>query len=110
LPPHKAKASKSKAKLDLSPLMPLTRDFAFVMAADKPAGEIVRAVAGADKALITDVSVFDRYQGPGVAEGELSLALQITLSPRDKTLTDGEIEAVSAKVIAAVAKVGGRLR
>jgi phenylalanyl-tRNA synthetase beta chain len=110
LPPHKAKASKSKAKLDLSPLMPLTRDFAFVIASDKPAGDLVRAVAGADKALITDVAIFDRYQGPGVGEGELSLALQVTLSPRDKTLTDSEIEALSAKVIAAAAKVGGRLR
>jgi phenylalanyl-tRNA synthetase beta chain len=110
LPPHKAKASKSKAKLDFSPLMPLTRDFAFVVPADKPAGDLVRAVVGADKALITDVTVFDRYQGPGVAEGDVSLALQVTLSPRDKTLTDGEIEAVSAKVIAAAAKVGGRLR
>jgi phenylalanyl-tRNA synthetase beta chain len=110
LPPHKAKASKSKAKLDLSPLMPLTRDFAFVVPADKPAGDLVRAVAGADKALITNVAVFDRYQGPGVGGGEVSLALQVTISPRDKTLTDGEIEAVSTKVIAAAAKAGGRLR
>jgi phenylalanyl-tRNA synthetase beta chain len=110
LPPHKAKASKTKAKLDLSPLMPLTRDFAFLLSADKPAGDIVRAVTGADKALITNVSVFDRYQGQGVAEGEVSLALQVTIAPRDKTLTDGEIEALSAKVIAAVGKQGGRLR
>jgi phenylalanyl-tRNA synthetase beta chain len=110
LPPHKAKVTKTKAKLDLSPLMPLTRDFAFLMAAEKPAGDIVRAVAGADKALITDVAVFDRYQGQGVVEGEVSLALQVTISPRDKTLTDAEIEALSAKVIAAVSKQGGRLR
>jgi phenylalanyl-tRNA synthetase beta chain len=110
LPPHKAKANKTKGKLDLSPLMPLTRDFAFVMRADKPAGDIVRAVAGADKALITNVTIFDRYQGPGVEEGHISLALQVTLSPREKTLTDSEIEAVSAKVISAAVKQGGRLR
>ncbi len=110
LPPQKAKVGKAKGKLDLSPLMPLTRDFAFLMSADKPAGEIVRAVAGADKVLITDVSVFDRYQGQGVAEGEVSVALQVTISPRDKTLTEGEIEALSGKVIAAVAKQDGRLR
>jgi phenylalanyl-tRNA synthetase beta chain len=110
LPPAKAKATKTKVKLDLSPFMPLTRDFAFLMAADKPAGDIVRAAAGADKALITDVSVFDRYQGPGVDEGHVSVALQVTISPRDKTLTDAEIEALSGKVIAAVAKQGGRLR
>jgi phenylalanyl-tRNA synthetase beta chain len=110
LPPSKAKATKTKAKLDLSPLMPLTRDFAFVVGADKPAGDIVRAVGGADKALITDVTIFDRYQGPGVEDGHVSLALQVTLSPREKTLTDSEIEAVSAKVISAVVKQGGRLR
>jgi phenylalanyl-tRNA synthetase beta chain len=110
LPPSKTKPTKTKAKLELSPLMPLTRDFAFVMSADKPAGDIVRAVAGADKALITDVTIFDRYQGPGVEEGHISLALQVTLSPREKTLTDSEIEMVSAKVIAAVGKQGGRLR
>jgi phenylalanyl-tRNA synthetase beta chain len=110
LPHQKAKVGKAKGKLDLSPLMPLTRDFAFLMSADKPAGEIVRAVAGADKALITDLSVFDRYQGQGVAEGEVSVALQVTISPRDKTLTDGEIEALSGKIISAVSKQGGRLR
>jgi phenylalanyl-tRNA synthetase beta chain len=110
LPAQKAKTGKSKGKLDLSPLMPLTRDFAFLMSADKPAGDIVRAASGADKALITDVAVFDRYQGPGVGEGEVSLALQVTLAPREKTLTDGEIEALSAKIIAAVGKQGGRLR
>lgn len=110
LPPQKAKAGKTKAKLDLSPLMPLTRDFAFLMSADKPAGDILRAVWGADKALITDVAVFDRYQGAGVADGEVSLAVQVTLQPRDKTLTEAEIEALTAKVIAAVGKQGGRLR
>jgi phenylalanyl-tRNA synthetase beta chain len=110
LPAHKAKATKSKTKLDLSPLMPLTRDFAFLMPEDKPAGEIVRAISGADKTLISDVSVFDRYQGIGVPEGEISLALQVTLTPRDKTLADTDIEALSAKIIAAVSKQGGRLR
>jgi phenylalanyl-tRNA synthetase beta chain len=110
LPPSKAKAGKSKPKLDLSAFMPLTRDFAFVVPADKPAGDLMRAIVGADKALISDVTIFDRYQGLGIGEGEVSLALQVTLAPREKTLTDAEIEAVSAKVIAAVAKVGGRLR
>jgi phenylalanyl-tRNA synthetase beta chain len=110
LPPQKSKAGKSRGKLNVSPLMPLTRDFAFVMPTDKPAGDIVRAVSAADKSLISDVSVFDRYQGPGIGEGEVSLALQVTLSPREKTLTDAEIEALSAKVIGVVAKQGGRLR
>lgn len=110
LPPAKARAGKSKAKLDLSPLMPVTRDFAFVVNSTKPAGDLVRAVQGADKALITDVTIFDRYQGIGLGTDEVSLGLQVTLQPREKTLTDAEIEAVSAKIVAAVAKQGGRLR
>ena len=110
LPPQKAKISKTRGKLTLSPFMPLTRDFAFVMRADTPAGDIVRAILGVDKSLITDAAIFDRYQGVGVAEGDVSLALQVTLSPRDRTLTDTEIDSVSAKIIAAVVKQGGRLR
>lgn len=110
IPPAKAKGGKARAKLDLSPLMPLTRDFAFLVPADKAAGDVARAVANADKALIADVAVFDRYAGPGVADGEVSLALQVTIQPKDKTLTDADIDALAAKVIAAAGKQGGRLR
>lgn len=110
LPPAKVKAGKTKAKLEASAFMPLTRDFAFVAKADLPAGDLIRAAAQVDKALISDVSLFDRYQGQGVADGEVSLALQVSLQPRDRTLTDAEIEAVSAKIIAAAAKLGARLR
>jgi phenylalanyl-tRNA synthetase beta chain len=88
----------------------LTRDFAFVAKADLPAGDLIRAVAQVDKALISDVSLFDRYQGQGVAEGEVSLGLEVALQPRERTLTDAEIEAVSIKIIAAAAKLGARLR
>ncbi len=110
LPPAKVKAGKTKAKLEASALMPLTRDFAFVAKADLPAGDLIRAVAQVDKALISDVSLFDRYQGQGVAEGEVSLGLEVALQPRERTLTDAEIEAVSTKIIAAAAKLGARLR
>ncbi len=90
--------------------MPLSRDFAFVIDAAKPAGDLVRAVAGADKALIAGVHVFDVYVGPGVAEGTKSVALEVTLQPRETTLTDADIEAVSAKVVAAAEKLGAKLR
>ncbi len=110
LPEPKKKATKTKPALSLSPLMPLSRDFAFVMDAAKPAGDLVRAVAGADKALITGARVFDVYAGPGVAEGSKSVAVEVTLQPRDKTLTDTEIEAVSAKIVAAAEKLGAKLR
>jgi phenylalanyl-tRNA synthetase beta chain len=110
IPEPKKKATKTKPALSLSPLMPLTRDFAFVVDQARPAGDLVRAAAGADKALISDVRVFDLYQGPGVPEGMKSLAIEVTVQPREATLTEAEIEALSAKVVAAAEKVGARLR
>lgn len=110
LPEPKKKAGKSRGALDLSPLMPVRRDFAFLVDADKPAGDLVRAALGADRALISEVTVFDLYVGAGVPEGSKSVAIEVMLQPRDKTLTDAEIEALSGKVVAAVEKVGGKLR
>ncbi len=111
LPAVKAKAGRSRPPLVKTDLMPLTRDFAFIVDEAKPAGDLVRAAFGADKALIADVAVFDVYRGAGVAAGKKSLAIQVTLQPKDKTLTDADIEAVSAKVISQAAKaVGATLR
>jgi phenylalanyl-tRNA synthetase beta chain len=111
VPEPKKKAVRTRPALSLSPLMPLTRDFAFLIDKARPASELVRAVAGADKALIDDVRVFDVYEGAGVPEGSKSLALEVRVQPRDKTLTDQEIEALSAKVVAAAEKaVGAKLR
>jgi phenylalanyl-tRNA synthetase beta chain len=93
-----------------SPLLPLSRDFAFVVDENLPADSLLRAVAGADKVLIAGVSLFDRYSGPGVAPGKLSLAVAVALQPTAATLTEAEIEAVSAKVVAAAAKLGATLR
>jgi phenylalanyl-tRNA synthetase beta chain len=75
-----------------------------------PADTLLRAVAAADKALISNVKLFDRYAGPGVEAGKLSLAMEVTLQPTTTTLTDADIEAVSAKVVAAAAKLGATLR
>jgi len=111
LPAPRAKGSKAKPPLSASELMPLTRDFAFLVAETVAAGDLVRAAYSADKALIADVNVFDVYRGQGVAAGQKSLAIEVTLAPRDKTLTDKDIEAFSAKLVAAVAKAtGGSLR
>jgi phenylalanyl-tRNA synthetase beta chain len=91
--------------------MPLSRDFAFIMDESKAAADLVSAALRADKTLIADVTLFDVYRGAGVPEGKKSLAIEVTLQPTDKTLTEAEIEAVSAKVIAAASKaVGGVLR
>ena len=108
--PKKKKASKAKPALSLSDFMPVHRDFAFIVKEDVQAGAILKAAAGADKQLISDVSLFDIYQGQGVEEGHKSLAIDVTLSPSDATLTDKEIDAVSEKIIAQVMKAGGRLR
>jgi phenylalanyl-tRNA synthetase beta chain len=88
--------------------MPLSRDFAFVVDAGVEAEKLVKAARGADKALISDVTVFDLYR---LEDGRISLAIDVTLQPKDKTLTEAEIEAVSARIVAAVTKAtGGVLR
>jgi phenylalanyl-tRNA synthetase beta chain len=110
LPSPKAKSGKSKGALTISNLMPLTRDFAFLLPAEAAAGDLVRAIKGADKVLISDAQVFDVYTGAGVPEGQKSLAVEVTLTPTDKTLTEPEIEAISAKIIAAAGKIGAALR
>ena len=89
----------------------MRRDFAFLVDGDVDAGAVVRAAGSADRALITDVGVFDVFTGQGVPEGKKSVAIEVTLQPRDKTLTDAEIDAVAEKVVAAVVKAtGGELR
>ncbi|MDU2925443.1 hypothetical protein, partial [Bradyrhizobium sp.] len=70
-----------------------------------------RAAQGVDKKLITDVTVFDVYEGKGIEDGKKSVAIAVTLQPRDKTMTDEEIDAVAAKITADVGKkTGGTLR
>ncbi len=96
LPKTRKKAGKSKGALNISDLMPVHRDFAFIVPTDSSADTLIRAVKGADKALITHVELFDIYQGKGVEDGYKSLALDVTLSPKDQTLTDKEIDGVCA--------------
>ncbi|HVB89153.1 MAG TPA: phenylalanine--tRNA ligase subunit beta [Beijerinckiaceae bacterium] len=111
LPLPKAKATKARARLDLPELMPVERDFAFLVEQSVEAGELVKAVQGADKALICSVSVFDLYEGPGVPAGMKSLALSVTLQPREKTLTEAEIDAVSSRIVSeAGRRTGAQLR
>ncbi len=91
-------------------LQPVRRDFAFLVPQGVQAEALVRAVKGAEKSLIVDVQLFDRVAGAGVPEGQVSLAVAVTLQPVEKTLTDAEIEAVSAAVVAAAGKLGASLR
>jgi phenylalanyl-tRNA synthetase beta chain len=91
-------------------LQAVTRDFAFIVPADLAAGDLVRAVRGADKAAITDARLFDLFTGAGVEEGSKSLAVEVTLQPGEKSFTDAEIKAVADKVVAAAGKLGAVLR
>ncbi|MCE1236131.1 MAG: phenylalanine--tRNA ligase subunit beta [Hyphomicrobiales bacterium] len=107
IPEPKAKPTKSKGALVLPELMPLTRDFAFVVEEKVEAEKILKAVKGADKALVTDAKVFDVFRGAAVGEGRKSVAVEVSLQPREATLTDKDLEAVAAKIVAAVTKATG---
>jgi phenylalanyl-tRNA synthetase beta chain len=87
-------------------LQAITRDFAFVVPADLTADALVRAVRGSDKMAITDVRLFDRFEG---SDG-LSLAVEVTLQPTDKSFTDEQIGEISRRIVAAAEKLGARLR
>ena len=111
IPEPKRRAIKTRPALALSPLMPLSRDFAFVVETKVAAADLVRAVAGSDKTLIAQARVFDVYAGAGVPEGCKSLAVEVVVQPKDHTLAEAEIEALSAKIVSAAGKaVGAKLR
>jgi phenylalanyl-tRNA synthetase beta chain len=111
LPPEKKK-SRARPPLAAVDLLPVRRDFAFVLDKSVPAGDVVKAASGADKALISQVAVFDVFEGGALAaEGKKSIAIEVTLQPILETLTEKDIEAVSQKIIADVKKAtGGEIR
>ena len=111
IPEAKKKPTRAKPVIELSAFQPVSRDFAFIVDRTVKAADIVRAAQGVDKKLITGVNVFDVYEGKGIDEGKKSVAVAVTLQPREKTLTDQEIEAVAAKIVGEVTKkTGGILR
>ncbi|UGY06816.1 phenylalanine--tRNA ligase subunit beta [Bradyrhizobium quebecense] len=117
IPQGKQRATRAKPVLELSAFQPVSRDFAFIVDRNVKAGDIVRAAQNADKKLITSVTVFDVYQASGNYEAKgidpdkKSIAIAVTIQPREKTMTDQEIDAVAAKVVAEVTKkTGGTLR
>jgi phenylalanyl-tRNA synthetase beta chain len=111
IPEPKTKATRAKPVLELSPFQPVVRDFAFVVEHGVKAADIVRAAQNVDRKLITSVSVFDVYEGKGIDPGRKSVAIAVTIQPREKTLTEAEIDAVAAKITAEVGKrTGGALR
>ena len=91
-------------------LQAVKRDFAFLVPADAPADALLRAVRSADRQAIAAVSLFDVFTGAGVPEGQKSLAVEIVLQPGEKSFTEDELKAISARIVAAAAKAGARLR
>ncbi|OPH84738.1 phenylalanine--tRNA ligase subunit beta [Nitrobacter vulgaris] len=111
IPEAKQKPTRAKPVLELPPFQPVARDFAFIVDRVVKTADIVRAAQNVDRKLISGVTVFDIYEGKGIDADKKSVAIAVTLQPRDKTLTDQEIDAVAAKVVAEVAKrTGGNLR
>jgi phenylalanyl-tRNA synthetase beta chain len=111
IPDAKQRPTRAKPVLEISAFQPVSRDFAFIVDRTVKAGDIVRAAQGVDKKLITAVTVFDVYEGKGIDDGKKSVAIAVTMQPREKTMTDQEIEAVAAKIVTEVnKKTGGVLR
>ena len=111
IPAPKLRLTRNKPKLELPEFMPVQRDFAFLVDRSVKAADIVKAAAAGERALVTDVGVFDVYEGKGIPEGKKSVAISVTLQPREKTLTEAEIDAAAGKIIAEVTKrTGASLR
>lgn len=109
--PQARKKGASRPLLTLAALQPVSRDFAFILDLRVEADVLIRAIRGSDKDLIDDVGIFDVYVGKGVPEGKKSVAVSVTLQPRQQTLTDADIETISKKIVDAVtSKTGGILR
>ena len=111
MPEPKKKATRTKPALDLSPFQAVRRDFAFVVDKAVEAGAIVRAASGADRKLIAAVNVFDVFEGASLGADRKSVAIEVVIQPTDKTLTDEDFEALTAKIVGNVVKTtGGTLR
>ncbi|WP_375462738.1 phenylalanine--tRNA ligase subunit beta [uncultured Methylobacterium sp.] len=111
VPPPKHRATRTKGALVLPEFQPVSRDFAFVVGRDVAAGDVVRAAQGAERKLVAGIDVFDVYEGAGIPEGCKSVAIAVRLQPVERTLTDAEIEAVAARIVAEVGRrTGATLR
>ena len=107
VPAPKAKLTKAKPRLERSDFMPVERDLAFVVDANVRACDILKAAQSAERSLVSDIRVFDVYRGKGLPEGAKSVAINVTLQPRERTLTEAEIDAAMAKIVAEVSKKTG---
>jgi phenylalanyl-tRNA synthetase beta chain len=107
IPAPKARPTRMKPKLALSEFQPVRRDFAFVVDAGVAAEDLLKIARGIDRQLVGGVSLFDVYDGKGIEPGRKSLGIELTLQPTERTLTDADIEALSARFVAEVGKKTG---
>src|SRR5260370_41119986 len=81
IPEPKARPTRAKPPLELSPFQPIERDFAFIVDRTVKAGDLVRAAQGADRKLIAAITVFDVYEGAGIDPDKKSVAIAVTFQP-----------------------------
>ncbi len=110
IPARKGAGGFARAAYSPPALQAVMRDFAFLVPLDTPAGDLLRAVKGADKANIVDARMFDDFRGVGVPDGQKSLAVEVTLQPGEKSYTDEELKAIAERITSAAAKLGAQLR
>ena len=111
VPAPKGRPTRARPKLDRSDFMPVERDLAFVVGSSVRAADIIKAAESAERSLVAKVGVFDVYQGEGLPEGSKSIAIRVTLQPRERTLTDAEIDVAMSKIVAEVSRrTGAALR
>ncbi len=110
IPAKKRAAGFARVSYAPPPLQAVTRDFAFLVPVATPAGDLARAVRGADKANIVSVRLFDDFRGQGVPDGQKSLAVEVTLQPGEKSYDEAELKAIAERITAAAAKLGAVLR
>jgi phenylalanyl-tRNA synthetase beta chain len=108
--PIRREAGRGRPAFAPPALQSVTRDFAFVTPRSLAGEALLRAVRGADKQAIVDVALFDVFTGAGLADDEQSVAVAVTLQPEEKSFTDADLQALSAKIVAAAEKVGAKLR
>ncbi|MBC2776244.1 phenylalanine--tRNA ligase subunit beta [Parasphingopyxis marina] len=110
IPMPKATGGHMRAAYAPPALQAVTRDFAFLIDADAPAGDLLRAVKNAEKQHLAEARIFDIFEGEHVPEGKKSVAIELTLQPGERSFTDEELKAISDTVVAAAQKAGGELR
>jgi len=104
------KGGFARARYSPPALQAVLRDFAFLVDASVPAGDLLRTVKAADKANVAEARVFDDCRGQGVPEGKKSLAIEVTLQPGEKSYAEADLKAISDRIVAAAAKLGAELR